>query len=62
MPAIVSGTVKSKTMLPSDKRDVYVLYYLYIKNQILLILINKDFTGDVELNYYQYISQGNRKM
>jgi len=32
MPAIVSGTVKSKTMLPSDKRDVYVLYYLYIKN------------------------------
>ena len=32
MPAIVSGTVKSKTMVPSNKRDVYVLYYLDIRN------------------------------
>lgn len=33
------GTVKSKIMLPCNKREIYVLDYLDVRNQILLVSI-----------------------
>lgn len=56
----ILGTLKSKIMLPSNKRGAYVLDYLDVKNWVLLVLINQDFNGDVKLNYHQYILPGNR--